>query len=160
MEKQQGSDDLEQNTQRNTKNKDPNMNQNLDQNSTNVLESVDVNSLESDKSFLLKVCTGDVQPEQAREWLLKHGITSEDSNDVLSDLVESFEYGKMMAENMDMKFFHQHEDVQSIKDEIAKDTYNKVEIIEKLNNIVQQIDGIRMEVTTLLTQFLYNIDNP
>ena len=107
-----------------------------------------IKSLETgEQSLLLKVCSGNATSKDIDEWSKNEHINDEEINELLSMLKASFTVGEQLAKEMEQKLSDQKNEIKSIDLDI---TMNKDEVVAKLNEISEKIDGIKEEVEKLL----------
>ena len=107
-----------------------------------------IKSLETgEQSLLLKVCSGNATSEDIDEWSKNEHINDEEIDEILSILKSSFTVGEQLAKEMEQKLSDQKNEIKSIDLDI---TMNKDEVVAKLNEISEKIDGIKEEVEKLL----------
>lgn len=104
-----------------------------------------------EQPILLKIVQREATEEEILEWAESNGISTEETNDVLDMLVSSFTTGTNIAEQIESDISNQTVQINDILESIQEsDNFDKNKVSAQLNSILDRLDSIQKEVSTLI----------
>lgn len=105
--------------------------------------------------ILLKLVSNTATPDEKNKWAEENNISSNDINNILSVLENSFKTGTELAKNIEADISLQNEEIEKLTGQVNKlETPEKEQILEKLNSIIDTLDDIKIQVDDLIAQLI------
>ncbi len=106
-----------------------------------------------EEPILLKIVSGNATEEEIAEWAGSNSISPDETSEILSLLISSFAAGTRLAEEIESdmaKEAKEMNEIARIVDQNNLDEFDKEKVLDQLDGILNRLDSIRKEVSTLI----------